>query len=142
MPKLVPNKTVKTAKPELVVTNQLKAGKYRLRLVVVDDSGKLSKPAELEITVKAARRRNPTDVIRDRVVVDPVVRDSVVTDALRRRVTPAPSPQPPPSPPSRARVRRRATPTPAPKPPPPSPPASRRRRVRPTPVTPRRPRRR
>jgi len=126
MPQLVASRMHRTTKPELVVSNKLKAGKYRLRLVVVDDSGNQSQPTELEITVKAARRRNTADVIREGVVVNPAIRNRVVADGIRRRVKPVPAPKPPPSPT-------------------PSPPDSRarvRRRVRPTPVNPRRPTRR
>ncbi|MEE9432863.1 MAG: hypothetical protein V3V15_01315 [Sphingorhabdus sp.] len=114
MPRLVPNRMHKSAKPELLVENRLKAGKYRFRLVVVDGAGNQSNPTELEVTVKAARRRNPRDILRDRVVRDRIVVDPVRVRGRRTVRTPPASPTSPPptpSPPaSTTRVRRRRRP--------------------------------
>lgn len=49
--KLTPNQPVVTREPKLVVDAGLPGGRYRFRLVVVDDRGRPSKPAEAVVTI-------------------------------------------------------------------------------------------
>lgn len=51
MPVLTPGKPVEQAKPELLVQNKLKPGRYRFQLVVTDTAGLESSPAELVVSV-------------------------------------------------------------------------------------------
>ncbi len=51
MPVLVPGKMVRSAKPQILVENTLGPGRYRLRLVVVDDENRVSEPADLVIMI-------------------------------------------------------------------------------------------
>lgn len=81
MPELSPGKPVTSKIPELLVENKLEAGRYRFELVVVDDSGLESAPAELVVSVQAAGRTKETLVIKP----DPSVRLSP---------TPTPTPEP------------------------------------------------
>jgi hypothetical protein len=51
---LVVNRPVKTDSPTLQVDNQLRPGAHVFRLVVVDDSGRESRPDEITVTVQRA----------------------------------------------------------------------------------------
>jgi hypothetical protein len=52
MAKLSPGVPVTQTSPELLVENSLDPGRYRFRLVVIDD-GEASDPAELIVTVQS-----------------------------------------------------------------------------------------
>lgn len=53
------NKPVETKKPEVAVDPGLPPGNYRFRLVVEDDRGQRSPPAELVVTVLQPREPEP-----------------------------------------------------------------------------------
>lgn len=53
MATLSPGISVTTGDPVLLVENQFTAGQYRFQLVVTDDAGNDSDPAELVVTVRA-----------------------------------------------------------------------------------------
>ena len=70
MATLTPGKPVTVSKPQLLVENELAAGRYRFQLVVIDDGGLESDPAELVVTVRGlVRPRDPIERpdIRDRI---------------------------------------------------------------------------
>ena len=70
MATLTPGKPVTVAQPELLVENDLAAGQHRFQLVVIDDGGLESAPAELLVTVRRlVRPRDPIERpdIRDRI---------------------------------------------------------------------------
>jgi hypothetical protein len=64
MATLTPGRPITVQTPELLVENQLPVGTYRFQLVVTDDGGLESSPAELVVTV-----RRP--VVRPDVVLRP-----------------------------------------------------------------------
>jgi hypothetical protein len=66
MATLTPGRPVTLPTPELLVENQLAAGTHRFRLVVIDDSGLESDPADLVVTV----RRRPTGPIGRPGIID------------------------------------------------------------------------
>jgi hypothetical protein len=59
MPVLTPGQPVVQGEPVLLVENKLKPGRYRFQLVVADDSGLESDPAEMVVTVRE-RAPDPT----------------------------------------------------------------------------------
>lgn len=69
MPVLQPNKPVDSAEPRLVVQNPLSPGRHRFSLVVVDESGRASAPAEWVVTVQA---QVPVQPVRPVQPVQPV----------------------------------------------------------------------
>lgn len=97
MPVLTAGKTVRSAKPTLLVENAFKPGAYRFELVVVDDAGNVSAPASLTVTVRGTN----TPRIPGRVVTRGGTPTPVPTPApspvrtITNRVTPAPPPVPP-----------------------------------------------
>ena len=56
MPTLTPGKPFTVAEPQLLVENRLAAGRHRFQLVVIDEAGLESEPAELLVTVREANR--------------------------------------------------------------------------------------
>ncbi|NJD11915.1 MAG: hypothetical protein FIB01_16220 [Gemmatimonadetes bacterium] len=73
MPILVEGQTVRGRAPTLAVENRLEPGAYRFRLVVIDDEGNASAPAELVVRVVEALRPEPP-VIGAAVPNAPVLR--------------------------------------------------------------------
>jgi len=70
MPTLTPGKPFMVSEPRLLVENQFAPGRYRFQLVVVDDGGLESDPAELVVSVHDVVR--PTRPTRpDIVEIDP-----------------------------------------------------------------------
>jgi hypothetical protein len=70
MATLPPGQPVTVDQPVLLVENDLAAGQHRFQLVVVDDGGLESAPAELLVTVRRlVRPRDPIERpdIRDRI---------------------------------------------------------------------------
>ena len=61
MPEFATNVPIETAEPRIEVTNALKPGRHRFRLVVVDDSGNESQPDLVDIIV--LDRGAPTAVL-------------------------------------------------------------------------------
>jgi len=51
MPTLAPGQPITTGEPRLLVENPFAPGRYRFQLVVIDDSGLESDPAELIVSV-------------------------------------------------------------------------------------------
>jgi hypothetical protein len=74
MPTLTPGKPVTVREPQLLVENRLRPGRYRFRLVVFDDGGLESDPAEMIVSVQDAVR--PTE---------PPVRHEDILDHIRLR---------------------------------------------------------
>jgi hypothetical protein len=70
---LTPGKPFTVAEPRLLVENQFAPGRYRFQLVVVDDGGLESDPAELVVAVHdVVRPTRPTRPTRpDIVEIDP-----------------------------------------------------------------------
>jgi hypothetical protein len=66
MPVLQPNKPVDSAEPRLLVQNPLSPGRHRFSLVVVDDSGRASAPAEWVVTVQAPLPVQPVQPVQPR----------------------------------------------------------------------------
>jgi hypothetical protein len=56
MPTLTPGKPITVKDPHLLVENQFTPGRYRFQLVVTDDGGLESEPAELVVTVREIGR--------------------------------------------------------------------------------------
>jgi hypothetical protein len=92
MPVLAPNQELRSRAPSLTVENDLAPGRWRFRLVVVDDDGVESKPAELIVTVRAPPspppRPGPTPTPGGPRPQDAVIRERVVrpVDERVRRV--------------------------------------------------------
>jgi hypothetical protein len=63
MATLTPGQPLTVREPELLVENRLAAGRYRFQLVVIDDGGLESDPAELVVTVQPVRPVRPRDPI-------------------------------------------------------------------------------
>lgn len=59
MPVLPLNQPLDSAEPRLLVQNQLRPGRHRFSLVVVDDSGRASAPAEWVLTVQPLQPVQP-----------------------------------------------------------------------------------
>lgn len=80
MPVLTPGQPVTQDEPLLLVENKLKPGSYRFQLVVADDSGLESDPAEMVVTVlePVAPPPTPTPTGPGRVVLRP----DILTDRL------------------------------------------------------------
>lgn len=83
MPTLQPGTPVTLDQPRLLVENKLTPGRYRFQLVVLDDSGLESDPAELIVSVHdvAVPPREPGPVFRpdmvDRVRLRPGIADRI-----------------------------------------------------------------
>lgn len=73
MPTLTPGKPITVREPQLLIENKLRPGRYRFRLVVLDDSGLESDPAEMIVSVQ--------DVVRP---TDPTVRREDILDRVGR----------------------------------------------------------
>ena len=77
MPVLTPGKPMTLREPQLLVENKLRPGRYRFRLVVVDDGGLESDPAEMIVSVEDVVRPIEPPIIRgdilDRVRLQPDV---------------------------------------------------------------------
>ena len=59
MPVLTPGKPITVREPQLLVENKLRPGRYRFRLIVFDDGGLESDPAEMIVSVEDVVR--PTE---------------------------------------------------------------------------------
>jgi hypothetical protein len=70
---LSPDKALRSKKPEILVENPLKPGKYVVRLVVVDNDKLESDPTDLTIVVREGRSPTPTPVFRPELVANPVL---------------------------------------------------------------------
>ena len=85
MPTLTPGQPLTVDTPELLVENRLRPGTHRFQLVVIDEAGLESRPAELEVTVERRGRPagpfNPDLILRPDVLEQPDLR--VLTDILR-----------------------------------------------------------
>lgn len=85
MPELSPGKPVTSKTPELLVENKFDAGLYRFELVVIDDSGLESAPAELVVTVGEPSRLLGGSVLRPNLAggavlpPNPAAPDPIVT---------------------------------------------------------------
>lgn len=76
MPVLTPGKPVTVKEPHFLVENKLRPGRYRFQLIVFDDGGLESDPAEIIVSVHD-RVRDPTrPVIREPIDVR-ILRDVV-----------------------------------------------------------------
>jgi hypothetical protein len=59
---LAPGKTFSTSQPSVVVENVLDPGRHLFQLVVIDDSGNVSAPVDLVVSVeKPAPKPDPTE---------------------------------------------------------------------------------
>lgn len=88
MATLTPGRVLRSREPTLVVENDLAPGRHRFQLVVVDDGGLESDPAELVVVVLDRRTSPP--------VSPPIVRDPRLDPTLDPRTPVRPSPPPPP----------------------------------------------
>jgi hypothetical protein len=80
MPVLTPGQPVTQDEPLLLVENKLKPGRYLFQLVVADDSGLESDPAQMMVTVlEPVTPPTPTPTGPGRVVLRP----DILTDRLR-----------------------------------------------------------
>ncbi|MEM6898247.1 MAG: hypothetical protein AAF583_00545 [Pseudomonadota bacterium] len=113
MVQLVPGKPFEQKQPLLRVNNRLKAGVHRIRLVVIDEAGLESAPADLLVKVKAKPAVKPTPAPppkppRRRKPKDPSVNinSNVLKHVLKKQhfVIQPPSPPAPPKPKKKARV--------------------------------------
>lgn len=84
MATLTPGKPHTVREPELLVENQLAAGRYRFQLVVIDDGGLESDPAELVVTVQPIRPVRPRDPITRPEIFEPVVERRINPDIIGR----------------------------------------------------------
>ncbi len=101
MPVLVPNQTLASRKPTLLVENRLKVGRYQFRLEVVDNSGNISKATVLVVQVREAPVppvgpvRGGGGVIRPDIPVRPILDQPIpVRPVLDRPVPPRPVERP------------------------------------------------
>jgi ferric-dicitrate binding protein FerR (iron transport regulator) len=84
MPVLTEGQVVRSREPNLVVENDLAAGAWRFQLVVVDQAGLESAPAELIVRVQ---RRGPIrpidpDIVEPRRPIDPrIIRERIRPDS-------------------------------------------------------------
>lgn len=69
-----PNKPFESPKPTVVVDKGLAPGQYRFRLVVVNDAGVSSKPADVIVTVEPGRLTVPggTIISPTPIVIGPI----------------------------------------------------------------------
>jgi hypothetical protein len=95
MATLTPGKPLTQAAPELLVENELPAGRYRFQLVVTDDADNESDPAELVVTVRGPiRPRDPVirpeilDRIEPTVLRPGVLRPGVIRPGVIPRIRP------------------------------------------------------
>lgn len=58
-----PNRPITTTRSEVEVDAGLRPGRYRFRLVVIDDEGNKSLPSEQIITIRDQRRRQPLEPV-------------------------------------------------------------------------------
>lgn len=84
MATLTPGKPVTVSQPVLLVENQLAAGRHRFQLVVIDDGGLESDPAELVVTVQPRRPVRPRDPITRPDILEPVVERRINPDIIGR----------------------------------------------------------
>ena len=61
MPVLEPNRALRSTEPLLKVENDLPPGRWHFRLVVVDNDGVESQPADLFVTIRARPAPTPPD---------------------------------------------------------------------------------
>jgi hypothetical protein len=99
MPVLVQGRPLVQREPALVVENRLAAGRWRFRLVVVDDAGNASAPADLVVTVARDGSADPAPRGPTRPVLD-------VPPPVRPVAPPTPAPTPSPGPTPRNPTRR------------------------------------
>lgn len=78
MATLTPGRPVTVQTPELLVENQLTPGRHRFRLVVIDEAGLESEPAELVVTVRRPIVRPDLDVRPDVLRPDLVLRPDAI----------------------------------------------------------------
>ena len=91
MPVLAINQPLSTTEPLLVVENKLEPGKYRFRLVVLDEAKNESVPADIVITVNPKVidpvipdiRVRPDRILRPDVITRPVVEPVINPGILR-----------------------------------------------------------
>lgn len=91
MATLTPGQPLTVESPELLVENALPAGRYRFQLVVTDDGGNDSDPAELVVTVRGPIRPPRDPVIRPDILdrIEPrVLRPGVLRPQIIRPVGP------------------------------------------------------
>jgi hypothetical protein len=81
---LTPGKAVTVSHPVLLVETELAAGRYRFQLVVIDDGGLESDPAELVVTVRPSRPFRPRDPFTRPVIFEPVVERRINPDIIGR----------------------------------------------------------
>ena len=87
MPTLTPGKPITVKDPHLLVENQFTPGRYRFQLVVIDEGGLESDPAELVVTVREIVR--PTGpIIRPDILdridrLDPIRRTEIIRPIRR-----------------------------------------------------------
>lgn len=84
MATLTPGKPVTASQPMLLVENQLAAGRHRFQLVVIDDGGLESDPAELVVTVQPRRPFRPREPITRPDIFEPVVERRINPDIIGR----------------------------------------------------------
>lgn len=82
---LTPDVPLTVSAPSLLVENKLAPGKYRFRLVVIDDQGLSSEPTELTVSILEASPPPPRDTP---VGPGPILSRGTVSPTL----TPAPAP--------------------------------------------------
>lgn len=76
--------TLVTQEPQVLLDPKLKAGAYRLQLVVTSERGK-SEPAEMRIVIRKLTLVIPTPVIREPVIVNPVLPTPVIQPLRREK---------------------------------------------------------
>lgn len=89
MPVLKPGVPLTLDQPVLVVENKLSPGRYRFRLVAIDNAGLESEPAEMVVTVEAPVAEpvlRPDRVLRPDILTRPVV-EPVARPVLRPGIT-------------------------------------------------------
>jgi hypothetical protein len=98
------NRPFDTDQSEVVVDPGLAPGPYRFRLIVRNNRGQLSKPAEVVVTVLPPGRVDPPLVVNPPVVVNPglgrPVAPRVVTPGVGRPQAPPPGAPVQPTPPA------------------------------------------
>lgn len=85
MPEFAPRQTIETKEP-VVSVEGLPVGVHTFRLVVVDDAGNTSTPADVRVEVYTPPRTLDTTLIRTGTVAQPL--DPRLSTVIRRPLTP------------------------------------------------------
>jgi len=92
VPVLKPGVPVTLDQPDLLVENKLSPGRYRFRLVAIDNAGLESDPTDIVVTIEAPApepvKPGPGRVIRPEVLTRPVIVEPVVKPVLRPGINP------------------------------------------------------